>query len=333
MKNPNAILPGVQDLNESIRQPEDIARLKPQTLMLEPKFDGSFIFITRDRITGGVVLCTKEGNELRLAPPADRFLKAVFTSLTAEHLYEAELEPLPWSETNKVKLNGNLYSGKTMPFQIRVILHDIIPATEIGSPKATARERYALLRTITGASAGRTDDFAVSIFAGNDAIVIGVTPCREVTRAEAMQTFISGQAAGAARKRVSFHGQDYEGMVLIDPDGIHRSGRSGKWKVKPFHSVDIRITNLRRQNAGAVMVHEMHGVDTKSGESAKITSGVTAGLFATLSRAVTQYREVVIEAQVSSLKSLPAANPTFQAIRYDKMSLREPAMQTSSHEL
>ena len=43
MKNLNAIRPGAQELNESIRRPENILELKVERVMVEPKFDGSFI--------------------------------------------------------------------------------------------------------------------------------------------------------------------------------------------------------------------------------------------------------------------------------------------------
>ena len=66
MKNPNAIRPKAQELNETIRRPEDILRLKVGKVMAEPKFDGSFAYITRDRVTGQMVICTKDGNQLSL---------------------------------------------------------------------------------------------------------------------------------------------------------------------------------------------------------------------------------------------------------------------------
>ena len=69
MKNPNAVRPSAQELNESIRRPEDIQNLKMGIVMAEPKFDGSFVYVTRDRVTGETVFCTRDGNQLRLEPP------------------------------------------------------------------------------------------------------------------------------------------------------------------------------------------------------------------------------------------------------------------------
>jgi hypothetical protein len=72
MKNLNALLPKPQELNEGIRNPGQIAGIPRGTLMLEPKFDGSFIYVTRDRTNGKTILCTKDGNQLSLEPRVQR---------------------------------------------------------------------------------------------------------------------------------------------------------------------------------------------------------------------------------------------------------------------
>ena len=69
MKNLNALLPKPQELNEGIRNPGQIAGIPRGTLMLEPNFDGSFIYVTRDRTNGKTILCTKDGNQLQPGAP------------------------------------------------------------------------------------------------------------------------------------------------------------------------------------------------------------------------------------------------------------------------
>jgi hypothetical protein len=318
MKNPNAIRPSAQDLNENIRRPEDILELKMERLMVEPKFDGSFIYITHDREAGQMVLCTKDGNELRLEPIVQNFLCRHFAPLTKYFLFEAELEPVPWCEANKVVLNGNLYSGRSVPFSIRVVVHDVLPADEVEKPVSTARQRYALLRALTGIEEG-LQLVKPHIWDESERVSICITPCQEVTREAAVDLFRKGWEAGKAQKRVMFGGQPYEGLVLINPESLHKGGRSNKWKVKPFHTVDIRVTELHKAHSGKVAVFEVHGYDLKSGERAKITSGISPAMFARLQQAKSECSTLIVEAEVSSLKELQSANPTLQTIRFDKM--------------
>ena len=74
MKNPNAIRPKAQELNETIRQPEDILKLKVGKVMAEPKFDGSFAYITRHQVTGQMMICTRDGNQIQLEPVVQNFI-------------------------------------------------------------------------------------------------------------------------------------------------------------------------------------------------------------------------------------------------------------------
>lgn len=318
MKNLNAIRPGAQELNESIRRPENILELKVERVMAEPKFDGSFIYITHDRVAKRTVLCTKDGNELRLAPVVQNFILRHFERLTDHFLFEAELEPDPWSEADKVALNGNLYSGREMPFSIRLVVHDVLPMDEIERPRSTARERYALLRALAGVEDG-LQLVRPFLWHRGEKARISITPCQEVTREEAIQLFRDGWERGKAHKRVLVGGLPYEGLVLIDPGSLHKAGRSNKWKVKPFHTVDIRVTDLHEGHSGKVPLYEVHGCDTKTGETVKITSGVSPAMFARLKQAQDQYAALIIEVEVSSLRELQSANPTIQTIRFDKM--------------
>jgi hypothetical protein len=318
MKNPNAIRPRAQELNESIRRPEDILGLKIERLMVEPKFDGSFVYVTQDRVAGRTVLCTKDGNELRLDPAIQNFILRHFGSLTEHFLFEAELEPDPWSEANKVALNGNLYSGREMPFAIRLAIHDVLPMDELEKPVSSARQRYALLRALAGIEEG-VQLVKPYLWDKNARVSICITPCQETTKQGASELFRAGWEEGRKHRRVMLGGAPYEGLVLIDPESLHKGGRSHKWKVKPFHTVDILVTELREGFSGKVPLFEVHGCDSKSGETAKITSGISPSMFAQLKQAHDQYPTLIIEVEVSSLRELQSANPTIQAIRFDKM--------------
>ena len=318
MKNPNAVRPSAQELNESIRQPGDILKLKMGMVMAEPKFDGSFVYVTRDRLTGETMLCTRDGNQLQLEPTVQNFLYHHFAPLTEHFLFEAEIEPSPWTETNKATLNGNLYTGKPMPFCIRLVVHDVLPMDEIENPASTARERYGLLRSL----AGVPEDAQVMrphLWDRNERAGIYITPCQELTLAQVAALFRQGWEAGKAQKRVTVGGLPYEGLVLINPESLHQGGRSNKWKVKPFHTVDIRVAQLREGHSGKVPLFEVRGCDVKTGEIVKITSGISPEMFAEIKRAEQEYATVIVEAEVSSLKDLKSANPTILAIRYDRM--------------
>ncbi len=328
MKNPHAIRPKAQELNESIRRPEDILGLPIDRLMVEPKFDGSFIYITHDRVERRSVLCTKDGNELQLDPVAQNFVLWHFERLTEHFLFEAEMEPDPWSEASKAALNGNLYSGRPMPFSIRLVVHDVLPMDELEKPVSTARQRYALLRALAGVE----DEVRLiqpCLWDKGEKVRICITPCQEVTREAAARLFRVGWEEGKAHRRVILDGSPYEGLVLIDPESLHKGGRGNKWKVKPFHTVDIRVTELRESHSGKVPLFEVHGCDTKTGETAKITSGIGPALFAQIKRAREQYSSVIVEVEVSSLREFQSANPTIQAIRFDKMGLRKPELEVA----
>ena len=318
MKNPNAIRPSAQELNESVRQPEDILNLKMGRVMVEPKFDGSFVYVTRDRVTGETVLCTRDGNQLRLEPAVQNFLCHHFAPLTEHFLFEAEIEPSPWTEANKATLNGNLYTGKPMSFCVRLVVHDVLPMDEIERPVSKAHERYALLRSLAGVEGGAqlTRPY---LWDRSERTGIYITPCQELTLAEAAGLFRQGWEAGKPQKRVMVAGLPYEGIVLINPESLHQGGRSNKWKVKPFHTVDIRLAQLKEGHSGKVPIFEVHGYDVKTGEIVKITSGISPEVFAEIKRAEQQYATVIVEAEVSSLKDLKSANPTILAVRYDRM--------------
>lgn len=318
MKNLNAIRPGAQELNESIRRPENILELKVERVMVEPKFDGSFIYITHDRVAKRAVLCTKDGNELQLAPTVQNFILRHFERLTDHFLFEAELEPDPWSEANKVALNGNLYSGREMPFSIRLVVHDVLPIDEVEKSVSTARQRYALLQALAGVEDG-VQLLQPYLWDKSERVSICITPCQEITREAAVELFRIGWEQGKAHKRVMVGGLPGEGLVLIDPGSLHKAGRSNKWKVKPFHTVDIRVTELHEGHSGKVPLYEVHGYDTKTGETVKITSGVSPAMFARLKQAQDQFAALIIEVEVSSLRTLQSANPTIQTIRFDKM--------------
>ncbi len=329
MNNSKLIRPRVQDLNEGIRRPEDIRALKMDRLMVEPKFDGSFVYITRDAVAGRTALCTKDGNELRLSPAIQNFIIRHFELLTEHFLFETELEPVPWSEANKVVLNGNLYSGREMPFSIRLVVHDVLPMNEIERPRSTARERHALLRALAGVIEG-VNFTTPFLWDKSEKVSICITPCREATAEEVVQLFRDGWEQGKAQKRVMFDGSPYEGLVLIDPQSVHKGGRTSKWKVKPFHSLDIRVTDVRERHGGKVPIYEVHGQDTKSDASINITSGISPAIFAQLKRARSQHAVVIVEVEVSSLRELQSANPTIQSIRFDKMGSPTKELETAT---
>ena len=222
MKNPNAIRPKAQELNETIRRPEDILKLKVGKVMAEPKFDGSFAYITRDRVTGQTVICTKDGNQLQLEPSVQDFICNHFAPLTEHFLFEAEIEPSPWTETNKVMLNGNLYTGKPMPFHIRLVVHDVLPLDEIEKPASKACERYALMRTLAGVADG-VKLTQPHLWDKNERASIYITPCQELTLEEAAELFCKGWETGKAQKRVMVAGLPYEGIVLINPESLHQA--------------------------------------------------------------------------------------------------------------
>lgn len=318
MKNPNAVRPRAQELNESIRRPEHILGLKIEQVMVEPKFDGSFIYVTHDRVANRTVLCTKDGNELRLEAAVQNFILRHFGPLTEHFLFEAELEPAPWSETNKVALNGNLYSARELPFAIRLVVHDVLPMDELEKPLSSARQRYALLRALAGIEAG-VQLVNPYVWDKNARVSICITPCQEMTRGGAAELFRAGWEEGKKHRRVMLGGAPYEGLVLIDPESLHKGGRSNKWKVKPFHTVDIHVTGLREGFSGKVPLFEVHGCDTKTGKAAKITSGISPAMFEQLEQAQDQYGTLIIEVEVSSLRELQSANPTIQSIRFDEM--------------
>lgn len=319
MKNPNAILPKPQELNESIRKPEKIGALPQAKIMLEPKFDGSFIYITQDAVTKQTVICTKDGNELCLEPEVQIFLQRTFAPLTQTHVLEAELEPVPWTEESKVKLNGNLYSGATMPFGIRVVVHDALPLTEVHKGTTAAIDRYHQLCMMVGAQPEETTTVPFE-FARQGKVSACITPCQMVSPKEAQLLFEEGWNQGKATKRIYFGGAPYEGLVGIKPQSVHQSGRSNKWKFKPFHSVDIQVISFNSRHTGKVQTYEVCGRDTKTGESVRICTGISPEMFAQIEDAAQDYETVILEVEALAIKNLAHGNPTLKAVRWDKMT-------------
>ena len=273
MKNLNALLPKPQELNEGIRNPGQIAGIPRGTLMLEPKFDGSFIYVTRDRTNGKTILCTKDGNQLSLEPRVQSALISHFQK-QGDNLFEVELEPSPWSEGAKTKLNANLYNGAALPFDIRVVVHDILPFSEINAGTTPALARYNKLCRLAGTSLEQNGK-KPCVWAKDGNVSICVSPCVLVSPAEAANLFNQGWAQGKPEKRVYSEGDPYEGLVAIDPNSPHKGGRSNKWKFKPFHSIDARITSHSCRDTGKVTTYTVEAVDIKTGETVKIFTGIS----------------------------------------------------------
>jgi hypothetical protein len=317
MKNLNAILPKPQELNEGIRNPEQIAGIPRATLMIEPKFDGSFIYVTRERTNGRTILCTKDGNELSLEPRVQSALICHFQK-QGDNLFEAELEPTPWSENGKTKLNANLYNGAALPFDIRVVVHDILPFSEINAGATPALGRYKKLCGLAGTSLEENGG-KPHVWANDGNVTICVSPCVLASPAEAAKLFNQGWAQGKPEKRVYFDGEPYEGLVAIDPNSQHKGGRSNKWKFKPFHSVDAKITSHSCRNTGKVITYTVEAVDTKTGEPVRVFTGISPELYAEILGAEQNYKETIGEIEALALKDINHGNPTLKGIRYDKM--------------
>ena len=324
MKNPNAILPKPQELNETVRNPSQIAEIQRSIIMIEPKFDGSFVYITKDKVTNAVIICTKDGNELSLEPKIQQALVEHFQG--QDCLFEAELEPYPWSEAAKVKLNGNLYSGAALPFGIRVVVHDLLPFSEIGGGVTKAGARYNLLCNKAGTRPENVQQ-KPHVWKKTDAVTICISPCLEVTPSQAAKLFTAGWENGKSAKRVMFSGEPYEGLVGIDPESVHKGGRSNKWKFKPFHSVDVRITGCSKSDKGKTTSYQILGEDIKSGETIKLFTGISPETYQEVLDAQQKYSAVVIEVEALAIKSLAHGNPTLKGIRYDKMTQKAPEIE------
>jgi len=317
MKNLNAMLPKPQELNEGVRNPEQIAAISRGALMVEPKFDGSFIYVTRDRTNGRTILCTKDGNQLSLEPRVQNALISHFQK-QGDNLFEAELEPAPWSENAKTKLNANLYNGAALPFNIRVVVHDILPFSEINGGTTPALARYDKLCRLAGAFLEENGGKPY-VWANDGNVTICVSPCVLVTPAEAARLFNEGWSQGKQEKRVYYAGEPYEGLVGIDPNSLHKGGRSNKWKFKPFHSIDARITSPSCRNTGKVTTYTVEAIDIKTGEAVRIFTGISPELYAEILEAEKNYKGTIVEIEALALKSLNHSNPTLKGIRYDKM--------------
>jgi hypothetical protein len=118
---------------------------------------------------------------------------------------------------------------------------------------------------------------------------------------------------------VYFEGDPYEGLVAIDPNSPHKGGRSNKWKFKPFHSIDARITSHSCRDTGKVTTYTVEAVDIKTGETVKIFTGISPELHAEIVEAEKNYKETIVEIEALALKCLNHGNPTLKSIRYDKM--------------
>jgi len=145
---------GKYDLPKMLELQESPLSLSPDAMtILQPKYDGcQAIFIpTAKDDTVVYVPVTRKGNLIhRLVPNAERFTSSLQGDPTQPVLF-AEYEPVPWSDDNKAKLAGNLYTSVPLDFSARIVIFDAINNNDFVSDKMKAsptKERLVYLDSL-----------------------------------------------------------------------------------------------------------------------------------------------------------------------------------------
>lgn len=310
---------GKQELNEDIRQPEQIltAPLKSGKYakgmaLTQPKADGVFLSITSDS-AGRVLLLSKDGNVINLETSVHQAIIQFMAPLTHEAYFEAELQPAgdQWSHKNKARLAGNLYNGKKLDFPVEVVLHDAVPLSDIAGQTATkAIDRYRWLRDMAAQRQLELPGSPVSVIDGE------LLPLQEVRR-----RFEAGWQEGKARNRVMWKGEPFEGLVIKDPDAIYTAGRATNFKVKPFFSIDAEILSAEAKPTKTGRTFKCLARDTKNPVNEfTFFTGLTPEAFDTIDRLLKAQVSVIVEIEVLGVvDKISHANPTFKGLRLDKM--------------
>jgi hypothetical protein len=139
-------LPKLLKVSEKRILPEDSQEL----VVLQPKLDGCQAVLRPGSDLGrpeARIATTAKGNYI---PRLQSFCDAA--DLPLDRVFFCEYEPVPWSESFKVKLAGNLYTSATLPFDTRLVAFDSCTVAEFAADahrKGNCRDRLVALDECT----------------------------------------------------------------------------------------------------------------------------------------------------------------------------------------
>lgn len=288
-----------QELSEEFRKPGDVLRYKQSIWMVQPKYDGIFL---QGYLKDNEIYCqTRNYNKVILHPVYQALLAPL---KQVPWLFEMEWEPFPWTPEMKSRLAGNLYNGRQMSFPVRFVIHDFYSPN---NPQWTAQERYDKLQTLFQA----TNNQVTQTIQTNPHGSLNLTACQMLTPMQCHEFFVKGWERGKP-ERVFYNNEPCEGLVLINPNATYTPGRKTKWKLKPFHSVDVQITHVTNKH--------LEGINIKTGKPIKIYTGLRTEVLKEIQQRLPR-ENIIVEVEELAFNT-DSSNPTLKQIRNDRCTLR-----------
>lgn len=298
-------IPPHSELLETIRTTQQLREKFPKKLwVVQPKFDGSkCILIPTDK---GYIATTGNGNKMECMDKTLQKLNGQFSCLplTLQPVFEAEIEPEPWTQENKVKLNGNLYNDKPLPFDIKLTAFDCIPQLDFNNQTVSGAKTNARMAALT--------EYSEMLGAAG----IKTSETFTMTTEEVAELMDDGVKRGKAQHRVMFNDIPVEGYVIRDPEAPFLGGKRSvsAIKLKPFVSLDLYVVAAGKKDNGTAA---LGCIDTKDPNQPYY---LFTGLPKTIQQDPASMLGKVVEIEILTTDDPKkgVGNPTYKAERPDK---------------
>lgn len=302
-------VPPASELLETIRTTSQLKEKFPGKIWsVQPKFDGSKCILLPTK--EGYIATTGGGNKIECIPELllelDKQLQD--TKFEAKPVFESEIEPIPWTQDNKVKLNGNLYKQSTLPFKIGISAFDCITQQDFYE-QAQASEVFS------NGKDGRVEKLnAIKHKLSAAGITIGRHEL--MTTEQVAELMDAGVAQGRQKNRVIWDTLEVEGLVIRDPASKFCGGKrtAQAIKLKPFISLDLLVVVTAKKSNGMAA---LGCIDTKEPTQPFF-------LFTGLPKAIQQNPNSmlgkIVEVDILTTDDIKKGmgNPTYKSERPDK---------------
>jgi len=238
-------IPPASELLETIRTTNQLREKFPNKIWsVQPKFDGSKCVLIPTR--EGYIATTGGGNKIECLADKLKLVDAQMSDIPFEErpVFESEIEPDPWTQENKVKLNGNLYKQGALPFKIALSVFDCITQHDFNN-QSSAQEVFC------NGSNGRVENL---MRIKNKLIEAGISVSRHesMTTEQVADLMDKGVELGRSKNRVIWDQLEVEGLVIRDPESKFCGGKrtAQAIKLKPFVSLDLQVVVTAKKANG-----------------------------------------------------------------------------------
>lgn len=303
-------IPKTSELLESIRTPEQLVEKFPEGIWgVQPKYDGSKCVLIPTE--AGYIATTGSGNKMECIPDYLGALNATLGKLpfSKQPVLEAEIEPMPWTQDNKVKLNGNLYKASAgLPFDIKLSVFDSISQRDFFAQESNGEKFKDRAR--------RLEELKPIL----KSCGLDTSPIQFLTSEQVAKLMKDGIHKGKQTHRVlvEFEGKELsvEGLVIRQLDSVYQGGKRNPnaIKLKPFISLDLLVVAAAKKDNGTAA---LGCIDTKNpSQPYYLYTGLPKHIQSAPEKMVGQIVE--IEVLTTDDPKTGAGNPTYKNDRPDK---------------